>query len=83
MNALFPEIPAEFVQQVEHVGVFLFALFDFGLEGGLIEIFHVPSTLGEIQFFAGKGEVVLGQRKLFAEGQFFGGNFLSGCGQFF
>ena len=61
MNALFPEIPAEFVQQVEHVGVFLFSLFDFGFEGGLIEVFHVPSTLGEIQFFAGKGKVVLGK----------------------
>jgi hypothetical protein len=39
--------------------------------------------LGEIQFFAGKGEVVLGQRKLFAEGQFFGGNLLPGSGQLF
>ena len=61
MNALFPEIPTEFVEKIQHVGVFLFALFDFGFEGGLIEIFHVPSALGEIQFFAGKGEVVLGK----------------------
>ena len=83
MNALFPEIPAEFVQQVEHVGVFLFALFDFGLQGGLIEIFHISGTLGEVQFFAGKGEVVLGKGKLFAKGQFFGGNLLPGSGQLF
>ena len=83
MNAFFPEIPTEFVEKIQHVGVFLFTLFDFGLEGGLIEVFHVPGTLGEVQLFAGKGEVVLGKGQFFAEGQFFRGNLFPGCGQLF
>ena len=81
VQALFPEVTGELIEEIEHVHVLVLPLFDLRLEGRLVEVAQIPGALGGFELLAGDGEVVLRLGEGLAHRHFFAGDFFPGGGQ--